>query len=73
MTRQNKYRRHSKLSEAKIRQLARYFVLDLQAIQITAILQAIVKGKVAFESALHSDGWRDIMDSRSWIQKTLPG
>jgi len=139
MTRQNKYRRRSKLSEAKIRQLVKYFVLDLQAVQIATltglnrntvnkyvtyfrskiaeacekeypfkgnieldesyfggkrikgkrgrgaykkipvfglfkrngkvytkvvpncsrpVLQAIVKGKVTFDSTLHTDGWR---------------
>ena len=139
MARQNKYRKRSKLSEAKTRELVRYFVLDLQAVQVTAltglnrntvnsyltyfrqqiakacekefpfkgdieldesyfggkrikgkrgrgaykkipvfglfkrngkvftqvvpncsrpVLQAIVKGKVTFDSTLHTDGWR---------------
>lgn len=139
MTRQNKYRKRSKLSEAKIRELVKHFVLDLQAVQIASItglnrntvnshltyfrkqiatacekefpfkgeieldesyfggkrikgkrgrgaykkipvfglfkrngkvftqvvpncsrpvLQAIVKGKVTFDSTLHTDGWR---------------
>jgi transposase-like protein len=34
----SKYLKRSKLSDAKIRQLVRYFVLDLQAIQITKLV-----------------------------------
>ena len=37
MIRQNKYRRRSKLSEAKTRELVKYFVLDLQAVQIARL------------------------------------
>jgi hypothetical protein len=58
MATKNKYSKNAKISEAKIRQIVRFFSTEIVPDCSKSTLQGIIRGRVSLESVIHSDGWR---------------